>query len=469
MISVPPPPSSHLPVEIIELIIDHITSARVLGNCSLVCTDWLPRSRHHLFKTVHLWSWRVCGFLDLVNTRGCTFSEQIERIEVDDARRRRLRKTRSRSPSPSTKARITEPENLPLSFMDMISLLCSVAPNVSIHTLSIHNVDWTSLSLQQRTRLRHDLASSFHGIHSLELCDATFHDTREVTRILEVFPQLKHLTADVKFTKYAAHLRLSSGLGAALKSLDVGTDDAIQVFLASAKVEALTLRNIKLDDFKYIHPFMKKEGAKLKDVHFELDAKNFPTDKPPPSDEDVLGGLNFSKSGQLRTLSIQGLTLTSSSKIPLIIERNLLQILSSIESSCLDVIALGFHLENGSPYASIELDWKRIQHVLLGLHFFGLRRVYFSVDVEKDQEVAVAKWVQGNMPDLFARGVLQVEVQDSSRGQSSFEDVEMNEILSEGLQGIVRRSWYDKLALIRSFGQFVRSRHNECMRVNPKI
>ncbi|KAF9553963.1 hypothetical protein CPC08DRAFT_713296 [Agrocybe pediades] len=425
-----------LPLEITDLVIDDLrNNDRALGACSLVCRDWLPRSRHHLFKIVHLWGWRVYDFLELINAAGgrCTFSDHIERIEVDEMKSRRQRSPTRKSRSPSRN----------LSVVDIISLLNCTTPtcNLKIHTLSIHNVDWTGMSLQKRTKLRHDLASSpllGEHIKAIEFHNSTFHDTRELGRIIEVFPSVNGLTADVKFTKCDVS---SSKLNLpCITSLDVGTDDAIPVLLESlssteGSMNRLSVRNIELEHFKHLRAVMKKRGRDLKSVHFvftEWLQKDGETEASlsmsncrgtPPSEWRP----SFLKLiSQLTTLSIQGLKLTSDTSL-FSIEKYLPHILGTIESSCLDAVHLGFSLDK--PLDECPYDWASLERVFLALHFFGMRRVCVSVDLGNhsagEVKAEVAKRVQGSMPDLFARGGLVIDVGDFS---SSTDVVDVQEL-----------------------------------------
>ncbi|KAF4613921.1 hypothetical protein D9613_007457 [Agrocybe pediades] len=425
-----------LPLEITDLLIDELlNNVRALGACSLVCRDWLPRSRHHLFKVVHLWGWRVYDFLELINAAGgrCTFSDHIERIEVDEMKSRRQRSPTRKSRSPSRN----------LSVVDIISLLNCTTPtcNLKIHTLSIHNVDWTGMSLQKRTKLRHDLASSpllGEHIKAIEFHNSTFHDTRELGRIIEVFPNVNGLAAEVKFTKCdvsSSKLNLPS-----IKTLDVGTEDAIPVLLESlncteGSMDRLSVRNIELEHLKHLRTLMKKRGRDLKSVHFAFKDGLQKAGEAEVSlsmsscQDDVFGALDFSRLSQLRTLSIKGLKLTSDTSL-FSIEKHLPHILGTIESSCLDTVNLGFNLTG--PFHECSFDWSSLERVLLALHFFGMQRACVSVDLSNHPagEVGeeVAKSVQDRMPDLFARGVLVIDVGDFNsvaevvRAQEAVED-----------------------------------------------
>ncbi|KAJ3528645.1 hypothetical protein NMY22_g9324 [Coprinellus aureogranulatus] len=76
-----------LPWELTDAIIDHLQSdLSALGVCGMVSSEWLRRSRHHIFTTVQLWPWRIRRFAKLAGSKQCTFSEHIQRIELDDSR-----------------------------------------------------------------------------------------------------------------------------------------------------------------------------------------------------------------------------------------------------------------------------------------------------------------------------------------------------------------------------------------------
>lgn len=45
---------SALPAELYDNIIDHLHDRKTLHASALVCRDWLPSARHHLFYTITL-------------------------------------------------------------------------------------------------------------------------------------------------------------------------------------------------------------------------------------------------------------------------------------------------------------------------------------------------------------------------------------------------------------------------------
>ncbi|KAL1757877.1 hypothetical protein FB107DRAFT_272484 [Schizophyllum commune] len=63
----PKPATPPLPAELTDYILDCLEGdRRVLFSCALVCRAWLPRARHHAFRTLHLTPDNVDGFLALL-------------------------------------------------------------------------------------------------------------------------------------------------------------------------------------------------------------------------------------------------------------------------------------------------------------------------------------------------------------------------------------------------------------------
>ncbi|KZP08268.1 hypothetical protein FIBSPDRAFT_840493, partial [Athelia psychrophila] len=49
-----------VPSEITDAIIDHLhADVASLEKCSLICKNWLPSARHHLFRAISLHSWNI--------------------------------------------------------------------------------------------------------------------------------------------------------------------------------------------------------------------------------------------------------------------------------------------------------------------------------------------------------------------------------------------------------------------------
>jgi hypothetical protein len=75
-------PMPRLPQELVEEIIDHLSNDySSLKSFSLVCTDFVPRCRSHLFGTCTLGPKNILAFHDLLrDPRGCTFLPHVRAI-----------------------------------------------------------------------------------------------------------------------------------------------------------------------------------------------------------------------------------------------------------------------------------------------------------------------------------------------------------------------------------------------------
>jgi len=75
-----------IPQELIDAFIDHLhDDDKSLGNCGLVCKDWLPSSRFHLFDC--LWLDALSGIgpiVGLLDHPLCTFTPFVRRLLIND-------------------------------------------------------------------------------------------------------------------------------------------------------------------------------------------------------------------------------------------------------------------------------------------------------------------------------------------------------------------------------------------------
>lgn len=249
-----------LPWEVTDIIIDYLYhDVRALGTCGAVCTEWLARSRFHLFSTVQLWPWRVREFVRIASGGKCTFSSHVSRIEVDDTRERKQKKRRGLRTSGR------EDSVTPAIFTEAMDLKCLA----QAAELQIRNVDWTLLPQAQRTELRAQLAR-FTRLRRLELDGVVFQDLREVARILGALPALYHFTANVSFATY----RESAGrdVSCSVPSLELGTDDAIPVLLgAVGGLRAMSLKSVHKEHLPYIqHALRGRLGTHLESLAIHL-------------------------------------------------------------------------------------------------------------------------------------------------------------------------------------------------------
>jgi hypothetical protein len=248
-----------LPSEITDAIIDHLQSdTAALGTCSFVCSEWLVRSRHHMFCRVQLWPWRVRRFFELANETLCTFADHVRRIEMDDLRVREN----------EAEVRTARSEGMMFETMRLPHPPCFAG----VQAIRICNVDWTSFSMNEQTAVRNNLVR-FVRLDQLEFQGVVFHDLREVGRIVNALTALQHLTANVSFKKYIQHTISSAptlGSASNLQSLEIGTEDGIAVVLncvlnsgGAENIRVLKLDNVKPDHLPCIETLLKKSGRNL--------------------------------------------------------------------------------------------------------------------------------------------------------------------------------------------------------------
>ncbi|KAG2018310.1 cytoplasmic protein [Coprinopsis cinerea AmutBmut pab1-1] len=396
-----------LPGELTETIIDQLQyDPRALGVCSLVCSQWMKRSRHHAFSTVQLRPWRARKFIELSASKTTTIPPYIHRVELNDAR------VESDHNDTTTEA----------YFMD--TLACLDLP--TLRSLKISNVDWTTLPPPRHTEIRRQL-SKFQNLQHLEFDNVTFHDFREIANIIKLFPHLNHLSTNVSFMKYREHAIASAlphPLPQTLRHIEVGSDDAIPVVLGwlaanttpfqkyerdTNHIECLSIRNVRMDHLPHIRNAIRRVGPHLH--HLSLGLDHLPWGKEDLSEDELLSNLQLARLGQLRTLTMEGLAIDSCTSF---VEDTLPRLLSPLDSSSLHTVVLGFRWPSTQRWH--EVDWSHLQRVLMEHHFFGVRNVHVRAYTQGEPGIDDAKDIEGcvrkALSSLDGRGVLRVAVLD---------------------------------------------------------
>lgn len=409
-----------LPWEITDSIIDHLHSdLGALGICSRVCSEWLIRSRCHIFSTVQLWPWRVHRFFELANSPSCTFTRHIHRIELDDLRAKE-RPRDVRDTLQENDERVLFNEAMAQSHIPCFSRVIS---------MRVENVDWTALSPTQTEKLRGRLAK-FSRLSRLEFQGVVFHDLREVIRVVSSFPSLRQLSAHISFLKYPEYAIVSAWtlrLPSNVQTIELGTDDGIPVVLSclagnkeKPHLLALKLQNIRCSHLQHISATLERSGSYLQQVSLEFAQETLQTTSlgsstriseligtEPSNLDDLISAVDLSRLGHLRTLCIGGLRIQEKKSL-VGIEAALVPILERIESSFLESIDLRFLLDaNAAPAC---FNWKCLERVLLAHHFFGLRLVRVIVLSEEDKQESVEQWIRRAMSDLSSREILVIRV-----------------------------------------------------------
>lgn len=79
---------SKIPSEISDIVIDYLHSDRdALAACALVCKEWLPGSRYHLFYTIWVNEQNFQQFLDTLNTPRCFWRRHVRHLHMTGIRR----------------------------------------------------------------------------------------------------------------------------------------------------------------------------------------------------------------------------------------------------------------------------------------------------------------------------------------------------------------------------------------------
>ncbi|KAF7365690.1 hypothetical protein MVEN_00442700 [Mycena venus] len=71
--------------ELIDQIIDalHISDAGSMKTCGLVCTSWMPRSRHHLFSSVSISRANLLPFVELIHASSLLILSFVRDLHLD--------------------------------------------------------------------------------------------------------------------------------------------------------------------------------------------------------------------------------------------------------------------------------------------------------------------------------------------------------------------------------------------------
>jgi hypothetical protein len=79
---------SNLPSELIDAVIDHLHSDKMaLAACALVCKEWLPASRYHLYSTISVNEGNIQKFFDTLDTPLCIWRPLVRHLNMTGIRR----------------------------------------------------------------------------------------------------------------------------------------------------------------------------------------------------------------------------------------------------------------------------------------------------------------------------------------------------------------------------------------------
>lgn len=157
---------ARIPAEIVDHIIDYLhAEPKALGICGLVCHNWLPCSRFHLFESVYLHPNNGLDFVSLTKNPHCTLISYVRDLDLTEGQGR------------SSYDKKWFNAGLPL---------LKVFP---IRKLALHEVSWNTLYTESQATL---FSMSLHLEH-LHLSYCRFGSFDQLVRLLSAWPQLKRL------------------------------------------------------------------------------------------------------------------------------------------------------------------------------------------------------------------------------------------------------------------------------------
>ncbi|KAF9001564.1 hypothetical protein BDQ17DRAFT_1281408 [Cyathus striatus] len=308
-----------LPSELVDAIIDHLDSdTQALAICGLVHSEWLSRSRFHLFSTIQFCPWRVKSFFDITCSNLCTFNGYIKRVEIDDSQCRTHLKS----------------VDCQQTFFQMMTS-AEFPSDLQVESIQVRNFDWTTLSLPEQQQLRLSLAR-FKMLRRLEFLGIAFHDLREFTRVISSFPILQHLSLHVGFSKYSDFIIASVSdfsLPQGITSVELGSEESNPVFLrlllgptAPLGLRRLALKNTQLQDLQLIRDVLATHSKNMEYIYIDCKANTV------PNVEEFMACYEVGTLKNIRSLHLDNIKLCSKS-LPLFVE-GLPTLQSHLASSC---------------------------------------------------------------------------------------------------------------------------------------
>lgn len=161
--------SNLTPPEIVDQILDHLHADRTaLETCALVCKDWLPTSRFHIFRSLRLHSNNIDAFFAITSSPNCTLLGHVQHLELIEGRGRfAYEKKWLNRGLPFLKAFYPE----------------------SVKSLMIEELDWDGLSMESREVL----LSTFSKLQTLSIYYSRFATFGQLANLLCKSPKLAEL------------------------------------------------------------------------------------------------------------------------------------------------------------------------------------------------------------------------------------------------------------------------------------
>ncbi|KAJ7094905.1 hypothetical protein C8R43DRAFT_266228 [Mycena crocata] len=237
-----------IPSETSDIIIDHLfNDVYTLRQCSLVCKEWLPASRFHIFSIVHLSLYSIDPMLEVIFYPGSPIPQYIREFHIIDSQGREF-----------------DPkwvnEKLPLLPLNMMTCISS---------LSLEQVDFSGLSRVTMAALR----GITPRINRLELTYCRFEDPAGCIRFLKAAVSLVSLTSCVTtFDNHSSSPRATmSAFLPELVELELESDDDPLLHLISSADIPPRIRAVSLylssDNISSVARSLARLGSSLSHLH----------------------------------------------------------------------------------------------------------------------------------------------------------------------------------------------------------
>ncbi|KAJ6548121.1 hypothetical protein DFH09DRAFT_1169827 [Mycena vulgaris] len=266
-----------IPSETNDIIIDHLhDDVSTLRQCSLVCKDWLPAVRFHIFSVVHLSLYNIDQMLEVVFYPGSPIPQCIRDLHIIDGQGREF-----------------DPKwvNEKLSLVTLSSMTC-------ISCLSLEQVDCSGFSGATMAALRGVTAR----VTRLELTYVRFKDLAGCLDFLGAAASLRSLTSWI--TSFEDETRsprpVIPTILPELVELELESDDDPLLDLVCSTSSPPRIRAVSLylssDNISAVASSLGRLGSSL--THLHIQSSSF--DRTPP--DMNAQGIDLSKNPNLKTI-----------------------------------------------------------------------------------------------------------------------------------------------------------------------
>ncbi|KAJ6585998.1 hypothetical protein B0H19DRAFT_1250741 [Mycena capillaripes] len=265
------------PSETRDMIIDHLhDDVPTLRQCSLVCKEWLPAVRFHIFSVVHLSLYSIDQMLEFNFYPGSPIPQYIRDLYIIDGQGRKF-----------------DPKwvNPKLSLVPLSSMTC-------ISSLSLEGVEFSELSGATMAALCGIVAR----VTRLELAYVCFKDLDGCLAFLGAAVSLKSLTSCVtrfEDETWSPEPVIATNLPELVElELESGGDPLLDLvcFMSSPpRIRAVSLY-LGTDNISAVASFLRRLGSSL--THLHIQSYSFART---PSDMNA-EGIDLSKNPNLKTI-----------------------------------------------------------------------------------------------------------------------------------------------------------------------